>query len=243
LIFQTPPFLLIDRTRCMGKNSEKTIDQCARCGTCCSKGGPALHDEDATLVEIGQIPLASLYTIRQGELARDNVSGGLICVESELIKIKSVPGSQACMYYDKAQQSCRIYENRTLECRVLECWDTAQIINMYAEHRLDRRGLLTAIPWVMSLIETHESRCSFKEIHRLVLLREKGEPEGAEGLQTMVNEDARFRYLLIEKGSIAPDMLDFLLGRPLADTLRLDFGIKVIEVGPVKKPFTVFEQQ
>jgi Fe-S-cluster containining protein len=222
--------LFIDRIRCMSKNSEKTINQCARCGTCCSKGGPALHDEDAGLVESGQIPLASLYTIRQGELAHDNVSGGLVCVESEIIKIKSVPGSHACMYYDKALQSCSIYQNRPIECRTLECWDSTRIFNMYAEHRLDRKSLLTSIPWVLELIESHESRCSFTEIRRLISLREKGDPGGAEGLQAMVNDDAQFRYLLIEKGKIPVDMIDFLIGRPLADTLNLQYGVRVEKI-------------
>jgi Fe-S-cluster containining protein len=205
-------------------------NECARCGTCCLKGGPALHDEDVVIVESGQIPLTSLYTIRQGELARDNVSGGLIRVDSEIIKIKSMPGSHVCIYYEKSLQSCRIYDNRPLECRALECWDTSKIENMYSQHRLARSKLLNAIPWVLELIETHERRCSFMEIHRLVAMREKGDSNGAEGLQTMVNDDAHFRYMMIEKGKIAPGILDFLIGRPLADILRLDFGIKVIAV-------------
>ena len=191
------------------------------------KGGPALHDEDAGLVENGQIPLASLYTIRKGELARDNVSGGLIRVDSEIIKIKNVLGAYTCVYYDDSLHACRIYETRPIECRTLECWDTGKIENIYSRDRLVRKKLLSAIPWVLELIETHETRCSFTEIHRLVSLREKGDPQGAERLQTMVNEDAHFRFMMIEKGKIAPGMLDFLIGRPLADILRLDFGIKV----------------
>jgi Fe-S-cluster containining protein len=206
---------------------KKKNNQCDRCGTCCSKGGPALHDEDTDLVDSGQIPLTSLYTIRQGELARDNVSGGLIRLESEIIKIKSIPGSNACMYYDKANQSCRIYENRPVECRALECWDTGKLIRMYAEHRLDRKRLLTSISWVLELIQTHEGICSFAEICRLISLRGKGDPGGAEGLETIVNDDAKFRYMLIEKGKIPPDMLDFLLGRPLADTLNQQYGIRI----------------
>jgi Fe-S-cluster containining protein len=230
LLIQMPPVCLWIGNRFMSQNSEKPIDQCARCGTCCLKGGPALHDEDSGLVESGQIPLASLYTIRQGELARDNVSGGLICLDSEIIKIKNISGEQSCMYYDKALQSCRIYDHRPAECRALECWDNDAIIHMYAQNRLSRRNLLTSIPWVLELIQTHETRCSFTQIHRLISLREKGDPTGAKGLQVMVNEDAQFRLMLIEKGKIAQDMLDFLLGRPLAHTLLLDFGIKVIGI-------------
>ena len=38
--------------------------------------------------------------------------------------------------------------------------------------------------------------------------------------------------MLIEKGNIAPDMLDFLLGRPLAETIPLQFGIKIKQALP-----------
>jgi hypothetical protein len=195
-------------------------------------GGPALHDEDASLVESGRIPLAGLYTIRQGELARDNVSGGLIRAESEIIKIKSVRGARACLYYDNALCACRIYESRPLECRVLECWDTGQIIQIYDQRRLVRKKLLNAIPWVSELIETHEARCAFEEIHRLVLLREKGDPLGSEGLQAIIHDDAHFRYMLIQKGNINPDMIDFLLGRPLSETIPLQYGIKLKQMFP-----------
>jgi Fe-S-cluster containining protein len=218
----------------MSQNREIPNNHCSRCGTCCSKGGPALHEEDTILVESGRIPLASLYTIRQGELARDNVSGGLTHVDSEIIKIKSIPDTNTCVYYDDSLHACRIYDHRPVECRALECWDTDAIIQIYAKHRLDRKGLLTSIPWVVELIQTHETRCSFTEIRHFVALREQGDPCGAEGLQRIVNDDALFRDMLIEKGKISPDMLDFLLGRPFADTLQLDFGIKVIEVNSGK---------
>jgi hypothetical protein len=191
------------------------------------KGGPALHDEDSSLVETGQIPLASLYTIRQGEIARDNISGGLIRAESEIIKVKSIPGSHVCIYYEESLHVCRIYESRPLECRELECWDTDRIIQIYDQHRLVRQKLLSAIPWVSELIESHEVRCSFEEIHRLVSLREKGDPLGAAGLQAMINDDAHFRYMLIQKGNIVPDMIDFLLGRPLAEILNQQYGIRI----------------
>jgi Fe-S-cluster containining protein len=216
----------------MDQKEKQPVTHCARCGTCCMKGGPALHDEDSSLVETGQIPLASLYTIRQGELTHDNVSGGLIRAESEIIKIKSIPGSHVCIYYKESLHACRIYENRPLECRVLECWDTGRIIQIYDQHRLVRQKLLSAIPWVSELIETHEARCSFEEIHRLVSLREKGDPQGAEGLQALVNDDAHLRYMLIQKGNIIPDMIDFLLGRPLSETIPLQFGIKIKQALP-----------
>ncbi len=215
----------------MTPNSEKPFNQCVRCGTCCLKGGPALHEEDAHLVEAGHIPLDSLYTLRKGELAKDNVTGGFIRLDEELIKIKSKPGVPACRYYDNLLHCCRIYDVRPMECRVLECWDTTALIQMYQERRLNRKKVLKAIPWVLELIDLHEKKCDFQVILGLISLREKGDPAGAEGLQTLVNQDAQIRWMLIEKGRIDPQILDFLLGRPLSDILELDFAIKVILVG------------
>jgi len=77
--------------------------ECQRCGACCKKGGPALHDEDRSIIEKGGIPLTALYTIREGELARDNVNGGVIRLPAEIIKIKSLEDSKTCMYFDDAQ--------------------------------------------------------------------------------------------------------------------------------------------
>lgn len=211
----------------MNLKENPPISSCQRCGTCCSKGGPALHDPDIEQVESGRIPLSSLYTIRKGELARDNISGGLICVDNEIIKIKSIPDFQSCLYYDDESKACRIYDDRPFECRELECWDTGAIVRNYSKNRLTRKKVLKDIQWILEIVDTHEARCSFEEIRRFADLREKGDPKGAGRLQEIVNDDSQFRYLLTRKGNISSDMLDFLLGRPLAQTINRQFGIKV----------------
>ena len=58
---------------------------CQRCGTCCQKGGPALHQVDKELVDEGHLPASCLYTLRCGELARDPISGDLVELPTELI--------------------------------------------------------------------------------------------------------------------------------------------------------------
>ncbi len=68
-------------------------DVCHRCGTCCEKGGPALHHGDKALVEEGRIPAKYLFTIRKGEPAHDNVKGNTLFAQTDLIKIKSKKGS------------------------------------------------------------------------------------------------------------------------------------------------------
>jgi hypothetical protein len=62
-------------------NQHKTgtaLDHCRQCGTCCRKGGPAIHREDKKLLENGHIPLRYLFTIRKNEPVYDNVQGCII---------------------------------------------------------------------------------------------------------------------------------------------------------------------
>ncbi len=206
------------------------VTECRRCGACCMKGGPALHDADSPLVDEGVIGLGDLYTLRKGEMARDNVQGGVIRLDSEIVKIKSETASAACMYYDDAHKACRIYAHRPVECRAQKCWDSTQSITVYYHRCLTRSHILQKISWLMDLVNAHEAECAYDEIRRLVDLRASGDSRGAQGLQRMVNHDAHFRELAMKKGNIPESMLDFLFGRPLAKTLNQQFGVKVVKL-------------
>ncbi|MFP4453104.1 MAG: YkgJ family cysteine cluster protein, partial [Desulfobacterales bacterium] len=114
----------------MNTQSKKAAGQteqnkCIRCGTCCEKGGPALHMDDLKKVLDKSISPEKLYTIRKGEMVYDNVKGGLVKTPQEIVKIKSSQGSRACIYYEEEKKACRIYEIRPLECRIMACWDSA----------------------------------------------------------------------------------------------------------------------
>lgn len=213
----------------MDQQVKKTITECIRCGTCCMKGGPALHEDDIKHVDGGVIPLTALYTIRKGELAYDNVNsnGGLIRQEAEIIKIKSLADSKTCMYFDDANKSCEIYDNRPIECRVLECWDTTGIEKIYSRDRLNRNKVLRNVSWLLELINAHESKCAFEKIQALVNARESGDHSAAPELSKTLNYDSHFRNLVIEKGNVPSDMLDFLFGRPLFLIVQQQFGIKI----------------
>jgi len=52
---------------------------------------------DASLVYDGFIKLKNLYTIRSGELVRDNIRGELIVNDKEIIKIKEKANSTGCI--------------------------------------------------------------------------------------------------------------------------------------------------
>ena len=146
----------------MDQQGEKPITSCLRCGTCCKKGGPALHHEDKQIIDSGDIGLSSLYTIRKGEFARDNVSGGLIRLTAEIIKIKNRPDDGACVYFNDPGVSCKIYDHRPLECRMLECWNTGPIEKIYAENRLARHVILEKNQWLIELVETHDRECALR---------------------------------------------------------------------------------
>ena len=200
--------------------------ECQRCGTCCKAGGPALHLEDRALVQSGKIPLKDLYTIRKGELARDNVKGTLQPVASELIKIKGQGRSWTCRCYHEESKGCTIYKDRPLECRVLNCRDTASIEAIYDQQRLTRKDLLLEVPHWWELVAEHEKKCDYHVLAELAVRVKDGPDQAAvDGLLEMVGYDLHLRALITEKGKPDPALLDLLFGRPLPDTLP-GFGLQ-----------------
>lgn len=205
--------------------------ECKRCGTCCREGGPALHREDLALVQSGKIPLKDLYTIRRGELARDNVKGALQPVSSELVKIKGTGRSWTCHYYHAESKGCTLYADRPLECRVLNCRDTAAIEAIYDQHRLTRKDLLDAVPHLWDLVAEHKRKCDYRVLAELAgRLKEGPDQAAADRLSEMIGYDLHLRALITEKGRPDPTLLDFLFGRPLVDTLP-GFGLQAHQKG------------
>jgi Fe-S-cluster containining protein len=195
---------------------------CSRCGTCCRKGGPALHQEDRERVEQGVIHTRHLYTLRKGEWATDPVQDGLIRVDGDIIKIKGHGSTWACRFFDDRTGACHIYADRPLECRLLECWDTVRLEQAYRRGRLSRRDLLADVKGLWELIEDHERRCDVDGVRRLLERRSGRGRAGVEReLAGMVRYDAEIRRLMVAQGGLETEMLDFLLGRPVEYVLRL----------------------
>ena len=206
-----------------------TGQSCRRCGTCCRKGGPALHRQDAPLINDGRIPAEALYTIRPGEPVQDNVAGHLSFAEDDIIKIRGRNDGWCCRFLEEATNRCTIYDHRPAECRALQCWDTRAIEALYAQERLTRRDLLQGVAGLWELIEDHERRCDYRRIHDLAgrLSGKPAEQKATLGAITeMVKYDESLRQLLVENGHTPAGMLDFLLGRPLTQTLP-GFHIRV----------------
>ncbi len=206
-------------------------DSCYRCGTCCQKGGPAFHKQDRELLESGRIGMADVYTIREGEPIHDNVKGGIVSAETDIIKIKGVQTSWTCRFLKQSDNSCSIYKDRPVECRVMKCWDTCDIEAIYAVDRLTRRDLVSGVDGLWELIEDHHRECSYHIIRKF--LREgDGKLEGStkDKVLEMIKYDLAIRPMIAEKGKLELDVLDFLLGRPLIETISL-FGLDVIKDG------------
>jgi hypothetical protein len=191
---------------------------CTRCGSCCREGGPALHREDRRLVADGVIHTRHLFTIRRGETARDPVRGGLVHAEGDIIKIKGCDGSWACRFLEGETSVCRIYANRPLECRLLDCRDPSRIAAAYGRDRLTRADLLDGVDGLWDLVRDHDGRCDCGRLR--VLLASPDTAAGRE-LAEIVRFDAELRKLMISRGGLEPDMLDFLLGRPMTLVARL----------------------
>jgi Fe-S-cluster containining protein len=208
----------------------ESVDACRRCGTCCRRGGPALHLMDKPLVAEGHIPAERLYTIRSGERVRDDVAGGVLtAADAEIVKIRETPGSRACGFFDPACDGCTIYDRRPLECRVLRCWDTREIRRIYRRDRLGRRDLIGHIPGLWDLVVEHDRRCSAARLFQLADCRLGAAPPAVRSddeLRGMVAYDEALRRVLVEDGRASGAILDLLLGRPLSLLLR-SVGITV----------------
>ena len=200
---------------------------CRRCGTCCKKGGPTFHQADQPLIENGIIPIRYLYTIRKGEWVHDPIRGSILPVNAELIKIKSKDGKGICTFYDDRNGTCQIYTHRPIECQLLTCWDTNALEAMYEKNRLSRRDLLANMAGLWELVVDHEQRCGYCHIKDLISnLKKKYEKRLAGELCEMISYDNHLRQLVIEKGQMKPEMLDFLLGRPIEETIEM-YGLRM----------------
>jgi Fe-S-cluster containining protein len=203
--------------------------QCLRCGTCCMKGGPALHDEDRALLERGAIQREMLWTLRRGEPVHDNVAGTLITLREEIVKIRGGEQGWTCVLFDERNRSCRIYDQRPLECRALSCRDHREIRRTYARQRLSRRDVIRSPSALWELIETHEEQCSVEVMgslaHRILGSGDKGDAEAVALLGEMIRKDGAFRELLSTRAGAGAELLEFLLGRRLDRILPL-FGLR-----------------
>ncbi len=191
---------------------------CVRCGTCCRNGGPALHQDDRRLVIDGVIHTRHLFTIRPGETARDPVRGGLVRAVADIIKIKGCEGTWSCRFFDTEAVACRIHADRPLECRALDCRDPSRLEALYREGRLGRADLISGVDGLWDLVADHDRRCDCRHARRLLVQPGAG---AERELAAMIRYDEELRRLMVCRGGLETDMLEFLLGRSMSLVVRL----------------------
>jgi Fe-S-cluster containining protein len=195
----------------------ETTSQCKQCGTCCRKGGPALHQEDREILRTGQIELQHLVTIRKGEMALSPVSDTLQATDRELIKTAGRGSDWTCCFFDEQTNTCTIYENRPLECRLLQCWDTATIEAVINKDTLARTDIIEPNDPILEFIGAHEQACPLSRVTSLAVELNgavEKQPILAE-LTGLVRRDLQIRARAVTAFNIPVAVELFYFGRPL----------------------------
>lgn len=194
-----------------------------------------MHLADRELIETGKIPLKSLFTIRQGEPAYDNIGNAIAPAPSDIIKIKGA-GKEAgtCLYLARDEVACHIYEDRPVECRALACWDTEAIKALYDKERLTRSHLLERLPGLIDFVADHQEKVDYMRVARLAdQIRGKVDTQSAvDEILSMIRYDHSIRQVTVERTRLDAGLLDFLFGRPLNITMR-NFYLKLAKVESV----------
>lgn len=207
-----------------------SLNTCRRCGTCCRKGGPALHEADLGLLQ--HIPMTDLACLRRGEPAFDPRKGGLEPLGHELLKIRGKEGGWECVYFSPQPTECSIYGHRPLECRSLSCSDTGEIFVAMDTPVITRRDIVPPDTALWECIAEHEKLFPVSEAMCLASERAKGARVTQE-LGRMISREQHFRQALADKVGARDTDLWAYFGRPLwMVLLPLDSAFARYEVSP-----------
>ncbi|MBW1759620.1 MAG: hypothetical protein JRI88_04775, partial [Deltaproteobacteria bacterium] len=89
------------------------------------------------------------------------------------------------------------------------------------------KDLIAKVQGLWDIVEDHQSRCSYDSIRCLADLWDRDKKKSAiEGIVEIIQYDIHMRSLVVKKGGMDSDMLDFLFGRPLVETIKT-FGFRV----------------
>jgi Fe-S-cluster containining protein len=203
-----------------------TRPHCVRCGTCCSKGSPTLFIEDFELFKRNLLKPEHLMTIREGEHAFSPITDTIEPAAEELIKIREKADATTCIFYQPLTKDCAIYESRPFQCRNQECWNPASSDNVTQGSPISREDLLKATGSLWDVIRRHEERCSHAELHRAVSRLSATKGQTVEDVLELLRFDHHVRWFLTEKLNLDPAALDFFLGKPLSEAIKV-YGLKV----------------
>ena len=202
---------------------EATREACVRCGECCLRSGPTLLLSDLELLQKEIITWNDLYTLQPGDLETSR-EGTAVCLEEERLKIREVPGSQQCTFYQAATQACRIYDNRPEQCQRLHCWGEPPSPPA-PEDFLTREHLFPQVPELWDLILAHRERCNLQRLKESLEEVVAGSEEASETLFEALHFDHYLRKMLQEEWGLAPAVTELVLGQPVTRFLK-DMGFQ-----------------
>jgi Fe-S-cluster containining protein len=202
---------------------ESPKTHCIRCGECCIKSSPTLHTRDLDLVAGGYLQREVLYTVRKGELMRDNIHHRIIPVDQDMIKVREKKGG--CIFYAGEERACSIYETRPSQCASLKCWDTGEFMELYRSPKLQRQDVIED-GVLLGLIEEQEKRCGYATLYDHVCRISKDGEKAVQAILDLLRFDFHLRPFLSQKLGLRIEEMDFFFGRPLTETIVM-FGLKV----------------
>ena len=226
------PFLRIMAQIYFTKGSVVSTEQkqCRQCGTCCRKGGPALHHEDVGLLGEGKITYRDLMTIRAGEMVYSPADGTLGPADRELVKISGRSGEWTCRFFQPESSSCGIYAVRPLECRLLKCWDTDDLLAVVGRDTVCRQDIVNTGDLIHDLIAHQQRECPAEVVATAVAgwRQLPGNEKCRAVLEDLVRRDLALRDYAIDELGLAADVEFFVFGRPLFKQLA-GFGVGIRE--------------
>ena len=211
-------------------NSNDIQTSCKQCGTCCTKGGAALHSEDLILVQNEKVLRSDCITLRKGEFAHNPVTEKIEAIPREIIKLRGTGGEWVCCYLDLGNKSCRIYKNRPLACRTLKCWEPKESLDLAGRDLLSRAMILQNERQLLELVMEYEEEFLLPDFTMLSQNLKKDTEKIIPMLEKMVNKDLIFRDKQVQQSSLVAKEELFLFGRPLFQLLQ-PFGLNVFQKG------------
>jgi len=189
------------------------FNPCRRCGTCCRKGGPALHQGDEP--RLAFISARNLVCLRPGEDVFDPRQDGLRPLEQDLLKIRGRGRGWECVYFRPEDNSCGIYTHRPRECRSLSCSDTSELFAVMDLRTLGRADLVNRPSALWDCIQEHEDRFPVASAMRLAREKSREQPARDSELERTILQERAFRQVLAERVQAGDEDLWAYLGRPL----------------------------
>ncbi|MBW1991897.1 MAG: YkgJ family cysteine cluster protein [Deltaproteobacteria bacterium] len=212
---------------------EATREVCLRCGECCENSSPTLLVADLPLLQQEVLTWNEVYAMPVGDVAI-SPEGKPIFLQEERLKVREVPGTRQCWFYQAAQRRCRIYEQRPEHCRRQQCWGEPPP-EPEPEEFLHRGHLFRQIPEVWDLITAHQERCDRVKVRQTLTRLAAGEEEAGGFLFEALHFDHHLREVLTREWGLTTAAVELLLGRSLTEFLpHLGFRAKLTPEGVFK---------